>query len=100
MKKQKIILLLGAAILLLSFTKKKKTRGSVEVGPLQTNNMYAKKNSILFDSPFANKILVNFRGGELLTFIKQDIDDYFVEYVKPGGTIVRGYINKSDVNFK
>lgn len=99
MKQKQVILLLGAALLLFAFRKAKK-KGSVEIGPLIGNNMYAKTNSILFDSPYAGIILYNFKGGELLTFINEDIDDYFVSYVKPGGKIVKGYISKTDVIIK
>lgn len=99
MKQKKVILIIGAALLLFSFRKAKK-KGSVEIGPLTGNNMYAKTNSILFDSPYAGIILYNFKGSELLTFINDDIDDYFVSYVKPGGKIVKGYISKTDVIIK
>lgn len=99
MTKKKILLLIGAAFLLLSFTSKK-TKGSIEVGPLEGNNIYAKKNSILFSSPFGDSILYNFYGGELLTLIKEDIDDFFVEFIKPGGKKVTGYISKTDVNIR
>lgn len=97
MNKKKLYILIGAAIFLFVFTKKKKTKGGIEIGPLTGNNMYAKDRSILFNSPYASQILVNFRGGEYLNFVKQDINDYFVEYVKPGGQTVRGYISKTDV---
>lgn len=99
MKQKKIILIIGAAILLLAFRKPKK-KGSIEVGPLVGNNMYAKHNSILFDSPYAGMILYNFKGGELLNFITEDVDDYFVSFVKPGGKLVKGYISKTDVNIQ
>ena len=97
---KKLYILIGVAIFLLAFTKKKKLKGSIEVGPLAGNNMYAKAGSILFNSPYANQILVNFRGGEYLNFVKEDIDDYFVEYVRPGGQTIRGYISKTDVTIK
>lgn len=99
MNKKKVILLIGAAILFLAFRKPKK-RGSVEIGPLVGNNMYAKANSILFDSPYAGIILVSFKGGELLNFINEDVDDYFVSFIKPGGKLVKGYISKKDINIQ
>lgn len=102
MKQKKIILIIGAAILLLAFRKpKKKVKGKTpEIGPFTKVGMTAKKNSILFSSPYGGYILNNFIGGEWLTFISEDIDDYFVEYVKPGGKIVKGYISKTDVIIK
>lgn len=102
MNKKNIILLLAAAFIFISFKKpaKKKRKGSIQVGPITGNNIYAKQNSILFDSPYPTMILYNFKGGELLTFINEDIDDYFVSFVKPGGQLVKGFIDKNDVNIK
>ena len=95
-----IVLLLIGVILLFSFTKAPKRKGSIIVEPLQGNNLYANKLAQLYDEFDPSILLYTFNGGELLTLLEDTGIDYKVSYVKPGGQTVTGFINYNDVTIK
>jgi hypothetical protein len=95
-----IVLLLIGVILLFSFTKAPKRKGSIIVEPLQGNNLYANKLAQLYDGLDPSLLYYTFNGGELLTLIEDTGIDYKVSYVKPGGETVTGYIRYEDITIK
>ena len=100
MKNKGLYLLAVAALFLFAFKKKSKTRGSVEIGPLQSAQLVAAGGAVLYKSPSELDILYNFKGGEWLTTIKEFPDLFLVEYNSPMG-LKRGYIAREDVkNFR
>jgi hypothetical protein len=98
MKNKGLYLLAVAALFLFAF--KKKSRGSVEIGPLQSAQLVAAGGAVLYKSPSELNILYTFKGGEWLTTIKEFPDLFLVEYNSPMG-LKRGYIAREDVkNFR
>lgn len=98
MKNKGLYLLAVAALFLFAF--KKKSRGSVEIGPLQSAQLVAAGGAVLYKSPSELEILYTFKGGEWLTTIKEFSDLFLVEYNSPTG-LKRGYIAREDVkNFR
>ena len=95
-----ILFLLIGVILLFSFTKAPKKKGSIIIEPLQGNNLYANKLAQLYDGIDPSLLYYTFNGGELLTLIEDTGIDYQVSYVKPGGETITGYINYSDITIK
>ena len=95
-----IIFLLIGVILLFSFTKAPKKKGSIIIEPLQGNNLYANKLAQLYDGFDPSLLYYTFNGGELLTLIEDTGIDYKVSYVKPGGESVTGYIRYEDITIK
>ena len=101
MKKNKnIIFLLIGAVLLFSFVKGKKRKGSIIVEPLQGNNIYALANGNLYGAD-PSRSIYTFKGGELLTLIQDTgMGDYQIEYFAPGGEKIQGYINYFDTEIR
>lgn len=100
MKNKGLYILAIAALFLFAFKKKSKTKGSIEIGPLLSENLVAAGGAVLYKSPSELDVLYNFKGGEWLTLIKAYNDILFVEYSSPIG-IKRGYIAREDVkNFR
>lgn len=98
MKGKNLLLLAGAAILLLSFTRKKKRRGSVEIGPLTSNQLKAKAGAELLQTPQGEIPIFTFRGGEWLSPITEFQNHFLVEIVTPAGSRLRGLIAKKDIS--
>lgn len=98
MKGKNLLLLAGAAILLLSFTRKKKRRGSVEIGPLTSNQLKAKAGGQLLQTPQGEVPIFTFRGGEWLSPITEYQNNFLVEIVTPAGSRLRGLIAKTDIS--
>jgi hypothetical protein len=100
-KQQKnIAILLIGVLLLFSFTKTTKKKGSIIIEPLQGNNLYANKLAQLYDEFDPSILLYTFNGNELLTLLEDTGIDYKVSYIKPGGQTVTGFINYNDVTIK
>lgn len=97
MKGRNLLLLAGAAILLLSFTRKKRRRGSVEIGPLTSNQIKATAGAQLLQTPDGEIPIYTFRGGEWLSLIKEYPNDCLVEFVNPAGSLLRGLVPKADI---
>lgn len=97
MKGKNLLLLAGAAFLLFAFTKKKKRRGSVEIGPLESNQMKAKGGAQLLQTPQGEISIFTFKGGEWLTPIQEYLNHWLVEIVTPAGSLLRGLIAKEDI---
>lgn len=97
MKGRNLLLLAGAAILLLSFTRKKKRRGSVEIGPLTSNQLKAAAGAQLMQTPDGEVPIYTFQGGEWLSLIKEYQNDCLVEFVNPAGSRLRGLVAKEDI---
>lgn len=97
MQGKNLILLAGAALLLLSFTRKKKRRGSIEIGPLESNQMKAKGGAQLLQTPQGEVSIFTFRGGEWLSPIKEYQNHWLVEIITPAGSRLRGLIAKTDI---
>ena len=95
-----IVLLLIGVILLFSFTKAPKKKGSIIIEPLQGNNLYANKLAQLYDGLDPSLLYYTFNGGELLTLLEDTGVDYKVSYVKPGGENITGYIRYEDITIK
>ena len=100
MKNKGLYLLAVAALFLFAFKNKSKTRGSVEIGPIQSAQLVAAGGAVLYKSPGELEILYTFKGGEWLTTIKEFSDLFLVEYNSPTG-LKRGYVPRDDVkNFR
>lgn len=97
MKGRNLILLIGAAILLLSFTKKKKKRGSIEIGPLVPDQPQAKAGAVLYQAPEGIIPIYVFKGNEWLQKITEMANSFLVETVLPGGKVTRGIILKTGI---
>jgi len=97
MRGKNLILIIAAAFLLLSFTKKKRKRGSIEIGPLESDQLKAKAGAILYQDPGGIIPIYVFRGDEWLQKIKEMSNSFLVETVLPGGQIVKGLILKTGV---
>jgi hypothetical protein len=97
-KQKNIGLLLIAAILLFSFTNKRKPKGSLIINPDIPNNIFALPLSKLTDS--TGQTLQYFTGGEYLAILGESNDLYFVSYIQPGGNEIQGYILKTETEIK
>lgn len=97
-KQKNIGLLLIAAILLFSFTNKRKFKGSLIINPDIANNIFALPLSKLTDS--TGQTLKYFTGGEYLAILGESNDLYFVSYIQPGGHEIKGYILKTETEIK
>lgn len=97
MKGKNLLLLAGAAILLLAFTRKKKRRGSVEIGPLMSNQLKASAGAQLLQTPDGEVPIYTFQGGEWLSPIKELKNEWLVDFVTPAGSRLRGLVAKVDI---
>ena len=99
-KNKNIIFLLIGAVLLFSFIKAPKRKGTIIIDPLQGNNIYALPGGNLYGAD-PSRSIYTFQGGELLTLIQDTgMGDYQIEYYAPGGEKIQGYINIFDTEIK
>lgn len=94
-----VIILAGAALLLLAFKKKPRRRGSIEVGPLTPVLIKAKAGGRLLQITGIGQPIYIFKGGEWLTLIEEKNNSLIVEYIKPGGVKLRGLVSKTDIKY-
>lgn len=94
-----VIILAGAALLLLAFKKKPKRRGSIEIGPLTPVLIKATAGGRLLQSTGNGRPVYIFKGGEWLTLIEEKGSSLIVEFIKPGGVKLRGLVSKTDVKY-
>jgi len=100
-KQQKnIAFLLIGVLLLFSFTKATKKKGSIIIEPdFKTQNLYSLIGSKLYAED-RKTIIYTFNYNLLLELIENTGIDYKINYVTPSGENLIGYINYYDIEIK